>query len=173
MHPELIEALQQGVFPITTRVAIGRFATPERCNYLHERGITHILNVSDAESLARVREFGFAQVHDIAIRDDTRIPTEQALAAVQSLHAMLNIEDSQVYLHCIAGQNRCPTVLWLHLVAMGMGKAAAKQMITTRCPDAQPGHNTLVDSALVAEVNDWGRKLGYIDRASLLVPAYQ
>lgn len=173
MHPELIDALQEGVFPITTRVAIGRFATPERSAYLRDRGVTHILNVSDADSLSRVRELGFAQVQDIPIRDDTRIPTETALLAVQTLHAMLSVDDSQIYLHCIAGQNRCPTVLWLHLIAMGMGKAAAKQMIATRCPDAQPGHNTLVDSALVAEVNDWGRKLGYIDRASLTVPAYE
>ncbi|PQO45294.1 dual specificity protein phosphatase family protein [Blastopirellula marina] len=173
MHPKLIDALQQGVFPITTRVSIGRFAAPDRCAYLHEQGITHILNVSDAESLSQVRDFGFSRVEDIAISDNTRMPTDQALLAVQTLHSMLNVDDSQVYLHCIAGQNRCPTVLWLYLIAMGMGKASAKQMITSRCPDAQPGHNTLVDAALVAEVNEWGRKLGYIDRASLTEPAYE
>ncbi|RCS44675.1 hypothetical protein DTL42_17280 [Bremerella cremea] len=171
MHPKLMEALQQGVYPITTRIAIGRFATPERVAYLQEMGITHILNVSDAESLATVRAAGFTQVKDIPLADYSRIPTEQALNAIQTLHAMLNLPGSQVYVHCLAGQMRCPTVLWLYLIGLGMGGRPAKQLIIDRCPDAHPGHNTLVDAALMQAVNDWGRKLGHIDRAALMQPA--
>ncbi len=173
MHPKLMAAFQEGVFPITTRIAIGRFATPDRCAFLQEKGITHILNVSDAESLASIRNAGFAEVKDIPIDDYVRIPTEQALNAVQTLHATLNLPGSQIYLHCIAGQIRSPTVLWLYLVGLGMGKTPAKQMIVNRCPDAQPGHNTLVDATLVKAINDWGRKLGRIDRAARMQPAYE
>lgn len=173
MHPKLIAAIQEGIFPVTTRIAIGRFATPDRCAFLKEKDITHILNVSDADSLATVRSAGFAEVRDIPIDDYVRIPTKQALNAVQTLHAMLNQPDSKVYLHCIAGQIRSPTILWLYLVALGMGKRQAKQVITDHSPDAQPGHNTLVDAALVDEIYNWGRKLGRIDRAARMEPAYE
>jgi len=171
MRPEMIKALQEGVFPVTTRIAIGRFPAPGRCAYLLEQGFTHLLNVSEAPSLASTHNAGFAEVRDLPIDDYLRIPTADALEAVGSLHAMLNVPDSQVYLHCIAGQMRCPTVLWLYLVGLGMPEGAAREMIASHCPDAQPGHNTLVDSKLVASIQAWGQTLGYIDRAALMRPA--
>ncbi len=171
MRPEMIQALQEGVFPVTTRVAIGRFPAPMRCAYLKEQGYTHILNVSDAPSLASTRSAGFAEVKDMRMDDFIRIPTQDALDMVGTLHGMLNVPSSQVYLHCIAGQMRSPTVLWLYLVGLGMGKEDARSLIGLHSPDAQPGHEMLVDSKLVASVQDWGRKLGYIDRASLMIPA--
>lgn len=171
MRPEMIKAFQEGVFPITTRVAVGRFPAPLRCAYLLDQNYTHILNVSDATSLASTRDAGFAEVKDLYMDDFVRIPTKDALEAAGTLHAMLNVPDSLVYIHCIAGHMRSPTVLWLYLVGLGMDKNAAKQMITERSPDAQPGHDTLVDARLVASVKEWGQKLGYIDRESLMKPA--
>lgn len=173
MHPKLTAAFQEGVFPITTRITIGRFATPDRCAFLQEKGITHILNVSDAATLTTVASAGFQEVKDIPIDDFIRIPTRQALKAIQTLHAMLNMPGTQIYLHCLSGQMRSPTILWLYLIALGVGKQPAKQLIVNRCPDAQPGHNTLVDASLVEAVNAWGRKLGRIDRAALTQPAYE
>ncbi|MEW4566191.1 hypothetical protein AB1K70_26990 [Bremerella sp. JC770] len=171
MHPEMIQALQEGVFPVTTRVAIGRFPAPGRCAYLQEQGFTHVFNVSDTSSLASTRSAGFAEVRDQRFDDYLRMPTQNALDAVGTLHGMMNVPDARVYLHCIAGQMRSPTILWLYLVGLGMSEDAAKQMITGHCPDAQPGHKTLIDSKLVASVTQWGENLGYIDRPALMMPA--
>ncbi|PQO33479.1 hypothetical protein C5Y96_11615 [Blastopirellula marina] len=171
MRPEMIQALQEGVYPVTTRIAIGRFPAPGRCVYLLEKGYTHILNVSDAPSLASTRNSGFAEVKDLRIDDFMRIPTQDALDAVGSLYGMLNVPGSLVYLHCIAGQMRSPTILWLYLVGLGMNEDAARQMIVEHCPDAHPGSATLIDAKLIASVQEWGQKLGYIDRASLMMPA--
>ncbi|QDU75262.1 hypothetical protein Pan97_22920 [Bremerella volcania] len=171
MRPEMIQALQEGVFPVTTRIAIGRFPAPGRCVYLLKQGFTHVLNVSDTPSLPSTRTAGFAEVKDFRIDDYLRIPTQEALEVVGTLHGMLNVPNSQVYLHCIAGQMRSPTVLWLYLVGLGMSEDAAKQMIAQHSPDAQPGHETLVDARLVASIKQWGQKLGYIDRAPLMKPA--
>jgi len=171
MRPEMIQALQEGVFPVTTRVAIGRFPAPGRCAYLQEQDITHVFNVSDAPSLATTCSAGFAEVKDLPLDDYLRMPTSVALKAVGTLHGMLNVPNSRVYLHCIAGQMRSPTILWLYLVGLGMSEVAAKEMITDHCPDAQPGHKTLVDSKLVERIHQWGKQLGFIDRPSLMMPA--
>lgn len=172
MRPEMIKAFQEGVFPVTTRVAIGRFPAPGRCAYLLEQGYTHILNVSETPSLTSTIDAGFAEIRQVPIDDFIRMPTKDALEAVGTLHSMLNVPNSQVYLHCIAGQMRSPTIMWLYLVGLGMDQAAAKEMIVHHCPDAQPGHETLVDSRLVASIKEWGLKLGYIDRESLIKPVY-
>ncbi|MFN3148909.1 hypothetical protein [Bremerella sp.] len=172
MRPETIQAFQEGVFPVTTRIAIGRFPAPRRCAYLIEQGYTHVLNVSDAPSLASTVDAGFAEVRDVCIDDCLRMPTKDTLDALGTLHGMLNVPGSKVYLHCIAGQVRSPTIVWLYLVGVGMEEIAAKQMITEHCPDAQPGHETLVDARLIASVQQWGQKLGYIDRESLIQPTF-
>ncbi|MEW4452251.1 hypothetical protein AB1L30_06140 [Bremerella sp. JC817] len=173
MRPELMEALRYGVFPVTSRIAIGRFASPARFDYLQQHGYTHILNVSDAASLASTADAGFADVKDMPLDDFMRIPTAEALAILGTLHAFLNIPDSKVYLHCIAGQNRCPTILWLYMIALGLSEDEARQRIVHACPDAQPGHRTLVDQKLIDAVRDWGVQLGYIDRDDLLQSAYR
>lgn len=171
MRPELIKAMQEGVYPVTTRIAIGRFPAPGRCDYLLEQRYTHLLNVSEAPSLASTGRAGFTEVRDMRIDDYLRIPTQEALAAVGTLHGMLNVPDSLVYLHCIAGQMRSPTVLWLYLLGLGMNEDDAKEMIVDHCPDAQPGHETLVDAKLTASIKEWGQKLGYIDRQAFMKPA--
>lgn len=171
MRPEMIQSFQEGVFPVTTRIAIGRFPAPGRCAYLMQQGYTHVLNVSEAPSLASTLDAGFAEVRHVRVDDYLRMPTKDALDAVGTLHSMLNVPDSKIYLHCIAGQMRSPTVMWFYLIGLGMREDAAKQMITEHCPDAQPGHETLVDARLIASIKEWGQKLGYIDRESLVKSA--
>ena len=51
MHPQLKQALQTGVYPMTRRIAIGQFATRERSAVLQSHGVTHVLNVGEAPSI--------------------------------------------------------------------------------------------------------------------------
>ena len=53
MRPELEQAMCHRVYPITKRIAIGQFATPDRAYCLLENGYTHVLNVSEAASVIR------------------------------------------------------------------------------------------------------------------------
>ncbi len=86
---------------------------------------------------------------------------------------MLSVDGSRVYVHCIACQNRSPTILWLYFVACGMDDNAAKELISQRCPVAVPGHNSLVDEQLVARVREHGRgNFLPLQDPSVLEPAY-
>jgi len=160
MTPSFWQGLEQGIYWITGRVAIGRFVTPERCRHLSEQGVTHILNVADTPSLPATGQAGFRQVVDVPIVDLRRIPDATALACLDAIHAALAVSDSKLYVHCTAGQNRSPTIFWLYLVACGVDSDAAKRMITLRCPDAIPGHGHLLDDSLIEVVRSHGKVRG-------------
>jgi hypothetical protein len=55
--------------------------------------------------------------------------------------------DSHVYVHCVAGHLRSPTILWLYLIACGIAPEEAREWITTRSPDAAPGGSRMIDES--------------------------
>src|SRR5580704_3733254 len=119
MEASLARGFEDGIFWITERIAIGRFATVERSRRLLELGVTHILNVGDTPSLAEVATAGFQSVAEVPLEDLTLIPCEAALRCLDLMHEVLSVPDSKLFVHCTAGQNRSPTVIWLYLVACG------------------------------------------------------
>lgn len=158
MTASLREGMRQRVFWITRRLAQGAFASQQRADCLLAQGVTHILNVGEAASIVRAQPGGFRQVADRAIVDLERIPDADALACLDTLHEMLQEPAGKVYVHCIAGQNRSPTIVWLFLIACGIAPAEAKELIEKRTLDAVPGHVKLIDEALVKLVQSHGQE---------------
>jgi len=109
--PSLQSGMRQQVYWITRRIAQGLFATRERAQYLRSQGITHILNVGESESIVTAIEYGFRSIRDCPIPDLCRISEDTAFACLDALHDMLCEPNSKVYIHCVAGQNRSPTIL--------------------------------------------------------------
>lgn len=151
-------AMLTPIFQITRCLWLGPFASPQRLAQLREAGITHVLNVSDAPSVLTAGESGLADIRWRPLEDFSQLPVEETLAALAELHVMAALQESRVYVHCIAGQNRSPTVLWLYLVACGIGPDEAKELISRRSPDAVPGHGRLVSVELVAAAQQHGRR---------------
>jgi hypothetical protein len=149
--------LKHQVCAITKRLFLGPFLTPVRAAYLRELGVTHALNVGEASSVVTPASCGFAQVRDRAIVDLALIPDDVAIDCLDQLHQMLRSNDSKVYVHCIAGQNRSPTVIWLYLIACGVSRDKAKTIVEAGAPDAVPGHKTLADSRLASMAEEYGR----------------
>jgi hypothetical protein len=159
------------MYRITRSLSIGRFVTPERAEWLLESGVTHVLNVSDAPSRVMSGEGLFRAVEWVPITDLSRIPNPLATQAIDALHRMASESDSQVYVHCIAGQLRSPTILWLYLIACGFTPVDARDVIEQRSLEAQPGHPRLVDDALIRHVQKHGRKhYSPHPRAEAIVP---
>ena len=59
MIPSFWQGLEQGIYWITPRIAIGRFATVERCQHLLAQGVTHILNVAECPASPKRGSPGF------------------------------------------------------------------------------------------------------------------
>jgi hypothetical protein len=148
--------LRRRVFPVTRSLWLGPFASPERKPVLVASNITHILNVGEAPSVLSAQDGPFREVAWHAITDLERVPDDIALACLATLHRMVCQPDARVYIHCIAGQNRSPTVLWLYLIACGVHGDRAKEVIEAAACDAVPGHRRLVDAALVDLVRRFG-----------------
>jgi hypothetical protein len=131
------------MYRITECLSVGPFASPERAGKLRAAGITHVLNVSDGRSAVSV-DTGFVEVADVPMHDGRRLPTATLVWALDTLHRMASAPGAHVYVHCVAGQLRSPTILWLYLIALGVPPDDARDWIEERSPDAVAGHHRMV-----------------------------
>jgi hypothetical protein len=153
----LIVGGSDAVNQITQSIFLGPFASPARLGMLRSAGITHVLNVGEAPSVLVAGPESMREVIWHAIEDLERIPTSAGIESLESLHRMVCQSNARVYVHCVAGWNRSPTIVWLYLIACGRSREEAKATIEKRARDAVPGHVKLADATLVEEVQRHGR----------------
>jgi hypothetical protein len=132
------------MYRITECLSVGPFASPERAPRLLAAGVTHVLNVSDGPSVVS-SDTGFVEVANVPMHDSRRLSAFTMIWALDTLHRMARVPDAHVYVHCMAGQLRSPTVLWLYLIALGVSPDDARDWIEERSPDATAGHSRMVD----------------------------
>ncbi|WP_439620828.1 protein-tyrosine phosphatase family protein [Gemmata sp.] len=133
------------MYRVTQVLSVGPFATVERAEMLRAAGVTHVLNVSGGPSHLTADAHGFERVSWIALDDFERLPSHTAVELLDTLHGMASQPGAHVYVHCVAGHLRSPTVLWLYLIAMGLSAEDARDLIEERAPSAVPGHHRMVD----------------------------
>src|SRR5262245_6445146 len=108
------------MFRITECLSVGPFASSARAKQLLAAGVTHVLNVSDGPSAVSAGEGSFADVAWVPMSDSARLSFGTAICAIDTLHRLVCEPDSHVYVHCVAGLVRSPTILWLYLIALGV-----------------------------------------------------
>lgn len=133
---------------ITQCLSVGRFAFPEDVARLRAAGVTHVLNVSDRPSGVSTAD-GFADVAWVSMSDSRRLSRATVTQALDALHALASSPGAHVYVHCVVGRLRSPTVLWLYLIALGLDSDAARDVIESRAPEATAGHFRMVGDAHV------------------------
>jgi protein-tyrosine phosphatase len=143
---------------VTHDIFVGRFASRDRLDVLRTLKVTDILNVSDTPNQLTTDDGPFRKVTWIDIEDRALIPTDVAINAIDTIHQSLTVDDGRIYVHCMAGWNRSPTIIWLYLLACGLTSDDAAQLICAQAFDAVPGHSLLVDSNLIATVQSHGRE---------------
>ena len=144
------------LFRVTNDLYVGRFASRQHLKALRDVNITDILNVSDTPSQLTTDDGPFRSVTWISIEDRMLLPSDIAVNATDKIHQSLIADDGRVYVHCMAGWNRSPTILWLYLLACGFDTDDASRLICAQAFDAVPGHSMLVDSSLIATLQSHG-----------------
>lgn len=133
------------MFRITQCLSLGPFPSVGRAETLLAAGVTHVLNVSDGPSELSSAN-GFVEVADVPMSDSRRLPFATAIEALDTLHRFASSPDAHVYVHCVVGRLRSPTILWLYLLSLGVPPQDARDWIESRSPDAVAGHFRMVDS---------------------------
>ena len=130
------------MFPywITSTLAVGPFLSPSRVPLLQVAGVTDILNVSDARSYPETLAAGFRSVVFVPIADCVPIDPETVGEVLLALDEMFQRQGARVFVHCLAGQNRSPTVIWLYLKSLGVNAQVAREMIESVSRDSIGGH---------------------------------
>jgi len=100
----------------------------------------------------------FRAIHQIPMRDGIPIPQDVAINSIKILHDCLCEDDANIYVHCVAGWNRSPTVLWLYLIACGLDSVEARSRICRAAIDAVPAHPKLITPQVVNTVIEYGEK---------------
>lgn len=135
------------MYRVTEATLVGPFPGPDQVAALHARGVTHILNLASAAHDLEAERDGFAEVLSRPVEDFEQFMGWWMRDTLDHMHRMLtSAPDAKLFVHCHAGQQRAPTILWLYLSACGLEPGRAAEWIRTAKPDAQPGHRALVDA---------------------------
>jgi protein-tyrosine phosphatase len=158
------------MFRITECLSLGPFASRARAESLRAAGVTHILNVSDMPGEVSSAD-GFAGVAWVPMSDSRRLPPAAFLEALNTLHEFASLPDSHVYVHCVAGLVRAPTILWLYLIALGVPPKDARAWIESRSQMANAGSSRMTDREHVLLAQKHGLMHFFPHpRANLIVP---
>lgn len=145
------------MFRVTQVLSVGPFASGERADVLRAAGVTHVLNVSHQGSEIVAAEAGFKEVVWVPMSDSQRLPFPSAKLALDALHSFASAPGSHVYVHCVAGLVRSPTILWLYLIALGVSPHDARQWIQKRSPKSSAGSAAMVDREHILFAHQHGK----------------
>lgn len=151
------EFAKHEIFWVSRCIALGGYPLDDDMPILQKGGITHLFNLDlPYSNAAEIAQLGF-EIVSFPITDGRKMPDEKALACLDRFHGILIREGTRVFIHCQAGINRSPTVLWLYLVACGLGLDEAGERIARASPHAVPGDPALCDRRLLDLVLAHGR----------------
>jgi hypothetical protein len=148
----------RGFHWVTGALMRGGYPLLADCELLRQDGVTHLFNLDlpypDADAIAAL---GFKELVWQPIVDGRRIPDRVLLQSLDRLHRIIATDQGKVLVHCHAGMNRAPTIVWLYLIACGTDPEEAARMIADGSPSAVPGHPALCDEDSVRLAQAHGR----------------
>jgi len=113
---------------ITSQIYQGGWIVPEDIPELVQLGITHILNLDlpYEDSLAfRAAHF---TLRNYFIPDYCLMKPQLVREVINVIEEFLSSPSHKIYIHCIVGVSRSPTITWLYLIHTGLSpdEAAAR-----------------------------------------------
>jgi protein-tyrosine phosphatase len=134
---------------ITPQIYQGGWLRPQHIPELVQLGITHVLNLdlpsTDPLPLAEAD----ITLLNIPVRDYCLMTPQLVREVMDLIDQSLSSPRHKIYIHCVVGVSRSPTITWLYLIHKGLSPedATAKvkpnpalydagivQQLMTRCP---------------------------------------
>ena len=140
------------VFQITHRIYLGGYLSSAKVDALLQRQINHVVNVGTMPNQYGQDKF---KITYMPIEDLKLLPLSYVKNFLRTFHHIHNSPDSKIYIHCLAGQNRSPTLLWLYFISCGMPEESARMAIEKNTLETVPGHSNLVNDELLNQIRDF------------------
>ena len=130
---------------ITPRIYQGGWILTQDIPELVRLGITHTLNLDHPypESLPFI-EVNIT-VHNVMILDACLMTPQLVREAIEVIDESLSSPDHKIYIHCIEGVSRSPTITWLYLIHTGFSPDEATEKIQ---PNPLLYNNTIVQQMI-------------------------
>jgi protein-tyrosine phosphatase len=114
---------------ITSQIYQGGWLRPEHIPELIQLGITHILNLD----LPYTDPLPFIEanitLHNVHIPDYSLMTPQLVHEIIEIIDKSLSFPEHKIYIHCVEGVNRSPTIAWLYLIHRGFSPEEASTMI--------------------------------------------
>ncbi|MDI7259542.1 MAG: dual specificity protein phosphatase [Thermodesulfobacteriota bacterium] len=115
---------------ITSRIYQGGWLLPRDIPELVRLGVTHILNLD----LPYEDPMPFIEANitlqNVYIRDFCLMTPQLVRDAIEVIDKSLSSPGHKIYIHCIEGVNRSPTITWLYLIRTGLSPEEATVKVT-------------------------------------------
>ena len=115
---------------ITSRIYQGGWLLPRHIPELIDLGITHILNLDHPYEAPDPFIEANLTLRNVYIRDFCLMTPQLVRDAIEVIEKSLSSPDHKIYIHCIEGVNRSPTIAWLYLIKTGLSPEEASQKVT-------------------------------------------
>ena len=115
---------------ITPRIYQGGWIVPGDIPELAQLGITHILNLDlPYEDSSAFREAKFTLLN-YYILDQCLMKPQLVREVIEIIEESLSSPRHRLYIHCIVGVSRSPTISWLYLIHTGLSPEDAAETVT-------------------------------------------
>jgi hypothetical protein len=135
---------------ITARVATGAAPVDEGfVRALQKAGVTHIIDVTDAEDDRSLLPANFPYLYNPTADDGSRKPPEWFRRSLDFAAPALAADPAaRVYCHCTSGINRGPSTAYFIIRSTGTSEAVALALFEAHRPQARIGYRADAEEAL-------------------------
>lgn len=117
---------------------------------LQEAGVTHIIDVTDAEDDRSLLPTNFPYLYNPTADDGTKKEPDWFAKSLTFALPMFAQPHTKLYTHCSAGINRGPSTAYAVMRALGWDSATALSLLKAKRPQVQARYSGDADAAIKA-----------------------
>ena len=155
MTGDFWDLARNGIFRISSLIYQGPAPNEETISALSRLQVRDLLDVAGVSGTPPPG----MTIHKRPFEDGKPIP-DSVIPAILETTARLLSAQRPLFVHCSAGLNRSPTVVWLVAVACGLCPEEAAESIASKMLDGVPAHPRLLGQNTLQIARSEGVRLG-------------
>lgn len=114
---------------ITARIYQGGWILGHDVPALSRLGITHLLNLDQPYEDPRPFQAANFALQTMSLIDNCLMVPQQVREIMELIDSDLSSPNHKIYIHCVEGVSRSPTISWLYLIHSGFSPEEASQRV--------------------------------------------